>query len=135
GAGILLHVQLSRRSEALARALASAVRGEAPAIAERDEFSPALAVARQVGRELNEARGEAAHGHQRMTSLVKALDIGALVLEPDMGLAFANARAAELLGCRVPADLSRRWDDEFRPRIATIPQQADAAVGRRVELE
>src|SRR6185436_10128307 len=117
GAGILLHVQLSRRSEALARALASAVRGEAPAIAERDEFSPALAVARQVGRELNEARGEAAHGHQRMM---------ALVLEPDMGLAFANARAAELLGCRVPADLSRRWDDEFRPRIATIPQQADA---------
>ena len=66
GAGILLHVQLSRRSEALARALASAVRGETAAIPEQDEFSPALAVARALGRELSEARGEVAQGQQRM---------------------------------------------------------------------
>jgi signal transduction histidine kinase len=135
GAGILLHLQLSRRSEALARALASAVRGETPSMPGQDEFSPALAVAREVGRELSEARGEAAHGQQRMMSIVRALDIGALVLEPDVGLAFANARAAELLGCADPADLSRCWDREFRPRIATLPQQTATAVGRRVELE
>jgi signal transduction histidine kinase len=118
-----------------ARALASAVRGETAAIPEQDEFSPALAVAREVGRELSEARGEVAQGQQRMMSVVKALDIGALVLEPDVGLAFANARAAELLGCADPADLARRWDKEFRPRIARIPQQTATAVGRRVELE
>ena len=41
GAGVLLHVQLSRRSEALARALAAAVRGEAATPRQSATSSPA----------------------------------------------------------------------------------------------
>lgn len=134
-AGVLLHVQLSRRSEALSRALAAAMRGDTPPPRERDEFAPALAVARQFGRELSEARGELLHGQQRMLSLLKALDIGALVLEPDLELAFANERAAELLGCREPAELSRRWNSEFRDRIVAVSRQTPAVTGRPVELD
>src|SRR5207244_2341626 len=109
GAGVLLHVQLSRRSKVLAQALRGAVRGEAAASNEgRDEFSRALAVARTVGRELTEARDERQQAQQRMGALIKALDVGVLVLEPELRLGFANGRGAELLGCREPADLVRR---------------------------
>lgn len=137
GAGVLLHVQLSRRSDVLAQALQGAVRGEGAAPKEgRDEFSRALAVARNVGRELTEARGERQQVQQRMGALIKALDVGVLVLEPDLRLGFANARAAELLGWRAPAELARRWDAEFVPRLADVPARcAGAAAGRRAELE
>jgi signal transduction histidine kinase len=135
GAGVLLHVQLSRRSQALARDLAGAMRGEVGAPRYRDEFSPALAVARQVGRELNAARGELQQEQQRMVSLLKALDIGVLVLEPDLDLAFANANAAELVGCAGADDLARRWNGEFRGRLAEIPRQVAATLGRRAEVD
>lgn len=137
GAGMLLHVQLSRRSEALARDLADAMRGEIHVAQHQDEFSPALAVARQVGRELTEARGELLQEQQRMVSLLKALDIGVLVLEPDpdLDLAFANASAAELLGCGDPDELARRWNSEFRSLVAEIPSQIAEVTGRRADVE
>jgi signal transduction histidine kinase len=134
-AGVGLHFQLARRGEALTRALAGAMRGEEWVPRERDEFAPALAVARQVGRQLSEARGELQHGQQRMVSLLKALDVGALVLEADLGLAFSNPNAAELLGCADPADLARRWDAEFRSLIAAVPRRIDGDAGRRTEFE
>jgi hypothetical protein len=65
GAGTLLHFQLSRKSQALARELAGAMRGETWRGRQRDEFTPALTVARQVGRELTEARDEVHQGQQR----------------------------------------------------------------------
>ncbi len=133
-AGVLLHVQLSRRSAALAQALEGAVRGDATAPRDtRDEFARPLAVARQVGRELSEARGERLEVEQRMAALIKALDIGVLILEPDLRLGFANGRAAELIGYQ-PAELARRWDDDFRPRLVEISRQRPAA-GRHVEME
>jgi signal transduction histidine kinase len=137
GAGVLLHVQLSRRSKVLAQALQGAVRGEDAEPKEgRDEFSRALTVARTVGRELTEARGERLQVQQRMGALIKALDVGVLVLEPEFRLGFANGRAAELLGCREPADLARRWDDEFLPGLKDVPARlAAASGGRRLELE
>jgi signal transduction histidine kinase len=135
--GLLLHVQLSRRSEALAHALEGAVRGDAVAGGPRDEFARALNVARRVGRELTEARGERSQTQQRMGALMKALDVGVLMLETDFRLGFANRRAADLLGAREPTELARRWDAEFLPRLtAEIPCRfAGAAAGRRVELE
>src|SRR5262249_18214807 len=66
GAGLLLHVEISRRSERLASELEGAVRGDPIPVAEHDEFSRALAVARQVGRELSEVRGERQQLEQRM---------------------------------------------------------------------
>jgi signal transduction histidine kinase len=135
GVGVLLHVQLSRRSRALARELTGAMRGEAWATRRPDEFTPALAVARQLGRELGEARGEAQQGQQRLVSLLRALDVGIVVLEPDLDLAFANARAAELLGCHQPGALARRWNEEYRPRLADVTEQLAGVVDRHVELE
>jgi signal transduction histidine kinase len=129
-AGVLLHVQLSRRSELLAHALEGAVRGEAVAGGPRDEFTRALTVARKLGREHTQAQ-------QRMSALMKAVDIGVLMLETDLRLGFANRRAAELLGCREPAELARRWEADFLPRLTDeVRGRFDgAAAGRRVELE
>jgi len=132
--GLLLHVQISRRTEALARALEGAVRGEAVLEEGRDEFSRAVAVARKIGRELTEARGERQHIEQRMGALIKALDVGLLVLEPDLSLGFANARAAELLGCERVDDLEAYWDDEVRPRLTEVAGQIATANGRRLEV-
>jgi signal transduction histidine kinase len=135
GAGVLLHGQLSRRSEALARELEDAVHGAAASPrAAGDEFSRALAVARRVGRELTEARGGRLESEQRMGALIKALDIGVLVLEPDLRLGFANGHAAELLGCTSPDALARRWDDDVRPRLVGVPGRVSEP-GQRVEME
>jgi signal transduction histidine kinase len=133
---LLLHMQISRRSEALAQALEGAVRGEAvPAEGRDDEFSRALEVARKVGRELTEARGERQQAQQRMSALIKTLDVGLLVLEPDLSLGFANSRAAELLGCPTSGDLARRWDDELRPSLTDVPGRLAGDAARRVEVE
>ena len=134
GASLLLHVQISRRSEALAQALEGAVRGEAVPEEGRDEFSRALAVARKIGRELTEARGERQHVEQRMGALIKALDVGVLVLEPDLSIGFANARAAELVGCERVADLDAYWNDQVRPRLTDFAGQIASANGRRLEV-
>jgi signal transduction histidine kinase len=135
GAGLLLHVEISRRSEALASELEGAVRGEPIAAAGRDEFSRALAVARKVGRELTEARGERQQLEQRMSVLVKALDVGVIVLEPTLELGFANGRAAELLGCRDAGALAGRWDRDIRPRLSDLPRQLAAAADRRADMD
>ncbi len=135
-AGLLLHVQISRRSEALARALEGAVRGDAAEPREgRDEFARAIAVARKVGRELTEARGERQQVQQRIGALMKALDTGVLVLENDLRLGFASGRAAELLGSRDAGELARRWDD-IRCLLESIPPRLSGApTGRRADLE
>jgi signal transduction histidine kinase len=136
GAGVLLHMKLSRRSKVLAQARGGRPRREAAPKEGRDECSRALAVARTVGRELTEARDERQQAQQRMGALIKALDVGVLVLEPELRLGFANGRAAELLGCREPADLARRWDDDFLLGFAGVPASlAAAGGGRHVELE
>jgi signal transduction histidine kinase len=137
GAGVLLHIQLARRSTRLAEALQGAADGEsAGSVEERDEFSRALDVARRVGRELIEARGEREQTQQRLGTLLKALDVGVLVLESDMGLEFANDRAAELLGCGAAAELPQRWNDEFRYTVADLRARSSAAsTERHVTIE
>jgi len=135
GAGVLLHVQISRRSAALASAIEGAVRGDAPHAAERDEFAGALAVARRVGRELSEARGERLQLQQRMGALIRALDVGVIVLEPNLDLGFANGRAAELFGCREAGELAGRWDAELRPRLIDLPDQLAGTTERPTAVE
>lgn len=136
-AGVLLHLQLSRRSDTLTRALERAVRGDGTPLAERrDEFARALDVARRVGRELSEARGGRQQAQHRMDALLRALDVGILMLEPDCALGFANGRAADLLGYRDPIDLARGWQDELQPALrAIVGQRAGDAAGRRAEHE
>jgi signal transduction histidine kinase len=107
--GLVLHTQLSNRSAMLARALEGAVRGDAGPPPPQDEFAGAIEVARQVGRELNEVRGERMQLERRMEAVMKALDAGVVVLEPDLHVTSANDRAAELLGCADAAEVAARW--------------------------
>jgi signal transduction histidine kinase len=134
-ASLLLQMQISRRSEALAQALEGAVRGEPVPEAEHDEFSRALAVARKVGQELTAARGERQHVEQRMGALIRALDVGVLVLEPDLAIGFANQRASELCGCVRVGDLTRVWNERVRPHLTDVAKRIRTAAGRRLELE
>ena len=136
-AGLWLHVQLSRRSARLMRALEGALRDEGPAGGKgRDEFSSALDVARRLGRDLKTERGGRLQAVQRMEALLKAVDVGVLMLEPDGGLGFASARAAELLGHATPAALGSVWNDELRDTVAPIVHRpSGGTAGQRVDCE
>ncbi|HSP99503.1 MAG TPA: ATP-binding protein [Candidatus Dormibacteraeota bacterium] len=134
--GLLLHRQLLRRSQALATALEQAAEGGPAPVARRDEFSRAIEVARRVGRELNEARGGRVQVLQRLDALMKALDVGVLIVEPDGALSFANGHAAVLLGYADPAALTADWDANVRPLVQeTLGHLCDQAAGQRITHE
>ncbi len=134
--GVALHFQLARRSAAVARALEDAARGVAPPERRRDEFSGAIEVAQRVGRELNEARGGRVQALQRLDALMKALDVGVLIVESDGALGFANAHAAALFGYADPAALVAEWDAMQRPRAqAILASLCGEPAGQRVEQQ
>lgn len=136
-AGLWLHVQLSRRSARLMRALEGALRDDGTGLGERrDEFSSALDVARRLGRDLKKERGGRLQAVQRMDALLKAVDVGVLMLEPDGGLGFASARAADLLGYTTPSALGSAWNDELRDTVAqVVDQPSGTTAGKRVDCE
>ena len=76
-------------------------------------------MAQRVGRELSEARGGRVQAMQRLDALMRALDVGVLIVEPDAALGFANAHAAELLGYSDPSALAADWE-AIRPRLRAI---------------
>lgn len=134
--GALLHTQLSRRSRLLARDLAHAARGRPLPPRRRDEFAHAIDVAREVGRELGEARGGRAQALGSLDALLRALDVGVLIVEPDVGLGFANQRAVELLGHADVGALSAAWDATLRPILEPMLRAVPGApAARRHEHE
>jgi signal transduction histidine kinase len=129
GLGMLIHFYLSRRSEMLAEALEEALKGDEPAlVATTDEFAKAINAARQVGHELTVAREERFQAHRRFGALMKAMDVGVLLLDSSENLDFANAPARELLDCPDGADMTERWK-EVR---ATLDHPLSLWVGRAV---
>ena len=135
-AGALMHFQLSRRSQALARALEDAARGAAPRPRRRDEFSRAIEVAQQVGRELSEARGGRVQALQRLDALMRALDVGVLIVESDGALSFANRHAADLLGYEDATALNAAWDASMRPLVRDmLARLCNQPAGQRIEHE
>ena len=100
GAGILLHVQLSRRSEALARALAE--RGARRSAGDRRarRVQPGAGGRAPSGSRAQRGARRSSAGHQRMdVAASKRWTSARWFSSRTSGLAFANARAAELLGC------------------------------------
>ena len=132
--GVVLHLQLLRRSDAVARALEDAARGVAPPPPRRDEFAGAIEVAQRVGRELSEARGGRVQAMQRLDALMRALDVGVLIVEPDAALGFANTHAAALLGYPDPGALGADWE-AIRPRLRAILAARDERGTARIEHE
>jgi signal transduction histidine kinase len=112
GLGVLLHVQLSRRGTALTQALERAIGGEPVSLPEgRDEFAQAVAVARKVGTQLNEAREQTSQATRRLGALAKVMDVGVVLLRADRSLDFANGPARELLGYGARGELEQHWDE------------------------
>lgn len=112
GLGMLIHFYLSQRSKMLAEALEQAVKGDTAILpAKRDEFTRAIDTARRVGQELNVAREERFQAHRRFGALMKAMDVGVLLLDSDENLDFANTPARELLGCPDGSDIAERWKE------------------------
>lgn len=135
-AGVLMHWQLSRRSRVLARALEDAARGVPSRPRRRDEFTRAIEVAQRVGRELNEARGGRVQALERLDALMKALDVGVLIVEPDGALSFANRHAAALLGYPDAGALHGDWEATLRPTVRQILAALGASpAGHRIEHE
>jgi two-component system, sporulation sensor kinase E len=133
--GLLLHAQLTQRGAALTRALERAIGGEEVLLAEgRDEFAPAVAVARKVGTQLSEARERSTQATRRLGALAKVMDVGVLLLAADLSLDFANVPARELLGCSEAGALELRWD-ELRALLAPALSARGRASSAYVELE
>ena len=110
--GVMFHFRLSRLADALTRRLEAAVGGEAiPARGEHDEFAGALDAARRLGQELSVAREKGADAERRFGALMKVMETGLLLVEPDKTLHYASESARELLGCPGPGELERRWPD------------------------
>ena len=130
--GWILHTQLSRRSDALIHALSGAARGENIRFSSRDEFASALETARRVGLELNAAREESSHAHRRLGALMKAMNVGVLLLGKGKGLDFANPPARELFGCPEPEELERRWP-EIGARLDGVLEKEQ--VNRQVDVD
>ena len=130
--GWILHVQLSKRSDALIHALSGAAGGEDVRFSSRDEFASALATARRVGQELTAAREEKSHAHRRLGALMKAMNVGVLLLGKGKDLDFANPPARELFGCPEPEELERRWP-EISARLDGVLKEEQ--VSRQVDVD
>jgi signal transduction histidine kinase len=112
GLGMLIHYNLSRRSELLALALEKAVKGDATVLpGKKDEFTKAIDAARRVGQELSVAREERFQAHRRFGALMKVMDVGVLLLDSDENLDFANTPARELLDCPDGGDMTECWKE------------------------
>jgi signal transduction histidine kinase len=123
--GVLLHVRLSRRSAAVARAIEATARGEGiPSVPRRDEFSEVMAAAGRLGQALNESRERGSQAQHRLNALANFMDVGVLVLRGDRTIEYANATACELLGCPGSPECERVW--------ATVRPRLDVALGGAV---
>jgi signal transduction histidine kinase len=117
--GVVVHVRLSRRGQALAAALEATARGEAVSQARgHDEFSEALEAAGRLGRELNETRERSTQAQRRISALATFMDVGLLLLSNDRQLEFANPSACDLLDCDA-GELHVRWAETL-PLIASV---------------
>lgn len=109
--GLALEVQFSRMGRSLAQAFEAATRGAAvPARSSRKEFSEALDAARRAGEQLNLARTQTADAQARFGELMKVMDVGVLLVDPDYSLDVANEPARRLLGAAGAGDLEQRWE-------------------------
>jgi len=133
--GALFHFQVSRRSEALAQALERALRGESqPPGPKKDVFAKAFAVARRVGEQLSQEREKTSQAQMRLSAMMKAMDTGLLLLQPNRALDFANAPARDLLGYGAPGELEAHWDELLERMGLPLPSASDAA-GLTLEVD
>jgi signal transduction histidine kinase/uncharacterized membrane protein affecting hemolysin expression len=127
--GTLFHFQVSRRTDALAQALEHAMRGETqPPAPKNDVFSKAFDAARRVGEQLSHEREKRSQAHLRLNAMMRAMDTGLLLLQPNKDLDFANAPARELLGYGAPGELETHWaqlKQRLVPGHAAAPGDAD----------
>ncbi len=135
--GTLFHIQVTRRSEALAQALERALRGETqPPGPKKDVFAKAFAVARRVGEQLTQERERSSQAQMRLNVMMKAMDVGFLLLQTNRDLDFANAPARDLLGCSGPGELEAHWP-ELRQRFA-VPERSESgeeAAGVTIDVD
>lgn len=135
--GVMLRIQLMRRSAALARTLEATARGEAvPSARRRDEFSQVLEAAGRLGRELMESRERSSQAQRRISALANFMDVGLLLLKADTSIEFANAVARQLLGANEPVELEARWTQlmpAFERALARV--RSGEAATTRVDVE
>jgi len=133
--GLVFHMQLVRRSAVLTSALERALRGESlPSTGGRDEFSQALEAARKVGEELSAARERTTDAQRRFGALMKAVDVGVVVLGSRCQLEFANIAARELFGSRDSGALEEHWDD-IRARLDVALGSPPVRNSGRIDLD
>jgi signal transduction histidine kinase len=110
GLGMVSYALLVRRGRRFTDPPNGALAGPAlPAPRVKHDLAAAFKAAHRVGQELNLERERGTQARQRLHTLSRLMDVGALLVDPSRQLDFANPRACDLLGCADPADLQKRW--------------------------
>jgi signal transduction histidine kinase len=134
--GVLLHVRLSRRSAAVARAIEATARGEGlPPAPRRDEFAEVMAAAGRLGRALSESRERSSQAQRRLNALATFMDSGVLLLRGDRTIEYANATACDLLECPGLMECEGVWET-VRPQLdAALDGAVGAGTAARIDID
>jgi signal transduction histidine kinase len=143
--GAFLQVQLARR----AASIAAVLEGGAPppgTIAPADEFARVLQTASRVKGDLEEARRKSERRGLQVGALARVLQVGVVVVGPDLEVDYVSARALELFGCADEDTFRAAWRGlvpEIRRTLDGAPTgpegrqtlRVEAATGRPVQAE
>ena len=113
-----LQVQLSRRAASIAAVLDGAPLPPG-AIAPADEFARVLRSASRVKGDLEEARRESERRGLQVGALARVLQVGVVVVGPDLEVDYVSARALELCGCADEAAFHMAWRT-LKPEIRRV---------------
>ncbi len=114
----VLQVQLSRRAASIAAVLDGAPLPPG-AIAPADEFARVLRSASRVKGDLEEARRESERRGLQVGALARVLQVGVVVVGPDLEVDYVSARALELCGCADEAAFRMAWRT-LKPEIRRV---------------
>jgi signal transduction histidine kinase len=128
--GAFLQVQLARR----AASIAAVLEGGAPppeTIAPADEFARVLQTASRVKGDLEEARRKSERRGLQVGALARVLQVGVVVVGPDLEVDYVSARALELFGCADEDAFRAAWRG-LKPGVRRALEGAPAGPeGRR----
>ncbi len=115
GLGLAVLLLRGRRGHGVAEpTTATATLQELPEPRAKDDLAAAFTAAHRVEQELNLDRERAGQTRQRIRTLSRLVDVGAVLVGSSRQLVFANPRACELLDCEHPEDLRQRWSEVLR---------------------
>jgi len=135
GLSVLLQVQVRRRAASIEAVLDGASAPPRP-VAPTDEFAGVIRSASRVKGDLEEARRESLRRGLQVGALARVLQVGVVVVGPDLEADYVSARALELAGCADEEAFRAAWRrivPELRGALTTGPSGPGGRRTLRIE--